>query len=94
MATKNPPKVAFWNYRMFHRQVPDGLGGVEDEYTIREAYYGYDNKVHSWTAEPSSPKGETKLGLMDDMSAMSRAIAEPVIELTPDASALAGGNEP
>jgi hypothetical protein len=81
-----------WNYRMFHRRVPDGVGGTTDEFTIREAYYdkrGPDAKVMSWSAEPMAPYGETKLQLMEDVTAMAAAISQPVIALTPDGEHLA-----
>ena len=78
-----------WNYRMFHRTVPDGVGGTSDEFTIREAYYNKKGKVDSWSAEPSHPYGETKLDLMQDVTHMGAAISQPVIELTPNGEALA-----
>lgn len=83
--------ISHWNYRMFHRVVPDGQGDTSDEFTIREAYYEHtdDTLPHSWTTEPSAPFGETKLSLMEDVSAMSRATSQPVVELTPDGDALA-----
>jgi hypothetical protein len=78
-----------WNYRMFHRQVPDGLGGVTDEFTIREAYYDRKGRLSAWSAESASAHGETKWELMDDACAINRAISSPVVEITPDGNALA-----
>jgi hypothetical protein len=77
-----------WNYRMFHRQVPDGGGGTSDEFTIREAYYDPRGHVTAWSAEPSHPYGETKWELMDDASRMSSAISLPVIEISEDGNEL------
>jgi hypothetical protein len=82
-----------WNYRVFHRMVPDGLGEHEDEYTIREAYYDQNGQVHSWTEQPASPLGSTREGLSEDMSCMSLAFSKPVVELTADGSALAPATE-
>ena len=81
-------KSGGWNYRMFHRTVPDGLGGTTDEFTIREAYYTGD-QVTSWSAEAASPYGESKLDLMADVTAMASAISQMVDNLTPDDEHLA-----
>ena len=78
-------EIDHWNYRIFHRLVPDGLGEMTDEYTIREAYYDdVDSRPHSWTSEPSTPFGETKLALMEDVTAMAGAIFSPVLHLSDD----------
>jgi hypothetical protein len=75
-------RIDHWNYRVFCEQVPDGIGGTVEQFTIREAYYDdTDSRPHSWTAEPSTPFGETKLALMEDVTAMASAISSPVLYL-------------
>lgn len=40
--------MTHWNYRMFCRDIPDGVGGTEQEWTIREAFYDErDTRPHS-----------------------------------------------
>lgn len=82
--------ITHWNYRVFSQRVPDGIGGWVVQFTIREAYYDdTDTRPHSWTAEPSTPFGETKLALMEDVTAMAAAISSPVLNLTDDGDAIA-----
>jgi hypothetical protein len=73
-----------WNYRMFRRvlSLPDGT--TEEEFYIGEAYYdrpGPDAEVTSWSAEPIWPRGSTKMELMDDLSLMTAAMNQPVVDL-------------
>ena len=78
-------KIDHWNYRVFCQDLPDGVGGKVGQFTIREAYYdGSDPRPHSWTSEPSTPLGETKLELMEDVTAMAAAISSPVLYLSDD----------
>lgn len=83
-----------WNYRVFHRQIQwtgaDGSHASADEFTVREAYYDDDGKVNAWSADPMSPHGETMEELSADLALMAKAFLEPVVEITPDASALSG----
>lgn len=82
--------IDHWNYRVFCQQRPDGIGGAVAEFTIREAYYdATDTRPHSWTEEPSTPFGETKLALMEDVTAMAAAISSPVLYLTDDGNEIA-----
>lgn len=77
--------ISHWNYRVFCQDVPDGVGGTVGQFTIREAYYDdKDTRPHSWTAEPSTPFGETKLALMEDVTAMAAAVSSPVLYLSND----------
>jgi hypothetical protein len=81
--------ITHWNYRVFQRNVPDGIGGVIEEWTIRETYYD-GNDPHSWT-EPTFPFGETKVALMEDVTAMAGAIASPVLYLSDDGNEIVEG---
>jgi hypothetical protein len=78
-----------WNYRVFHRKVSDSQGNMDDEFTIREAYYDDKGNIVNWSAEPAHPYGVSKIELMDDVAHMLQATTQPVVELTPDAGALA-----
>lgn len=82
-------RIDHWNYRVFCERVPDGVGGTVEQFTIREAYYDdTDTRPHSWTAEPSTPFGDTKLALMEDVTAMASAISSPVLYLDDDGNAI------
>lgn len=86
-----------WNYRLFRRQVPDGLGGTMDEYTVREAYYDQNGAVTAWTEGCSAPMGESKADALYDFEMMRHAFDKPTIEITSDGNALtqndsSGGN--
>lgn len=80
-------EIDHWNYRVFCQDVPDGGPDGEriSQFTIREAYYdATDTRPHSWTENPASPFSETKLGLMEDVTAMAAAISSPVLYLSDD----------
>lgn len=85
-------EITHWNYRVFCQNVPDGGpdGERTDQFTIREAYYdATDSRPHSWTAEPATPFSDSKLGLMEDVTAMAAAISSPVLYLTEDGEQIA-----
>lgn len=89
MADHGERGVSHWNYRMFCRDIPDGVGGTEQEWTIREAFYDErDTRPHSWTEESARAYGDSKIALMEDVTLMAAAIASPVLYLSDDGSAI------
>ena len=73
-----------FNYRVFKKTV-----GSNVFYELREAYYSSDGKtVHSWTAEPVHPIGETLEELIADLGQMLAALTYPVLVETTENTAI------
>lgn len=69
-----------WNYRMV-RDVHQVGDEEHEEYTIREVYYK-DGKIVAWSAEPSSPSGDTWQECGNDHAIMGRAIGQPIVDVS------------
>jgi len=66
--------MSHWNYRFCVETVPDGLGGTEDVWTVREVYYDDDGKANGVTAEPIHAQSDTWAGLVDELGRMDEGI--------------------
>lgn len=74
-----------WNYRIFKRELDDGLGGKEVEFYVGEAYYDdKTGKLNGWTEGPTTPIGNDKWELFDALAAYSSAMSQAYIDLTVD----------
>jgi hypothetical protein len=77
-----------WNYRVLRTKVTWKVD-YEDttseefyyEYEIREVYYDGDGNVEGVTVKPSSPYGNCKEELAEDLELMALALSKPVLEL-------------
>jgi hypothetical protein len=65
-----------WNYRMTVQTV-DG----EEEWAVRELYYGADGTVQMWSQNPEHPRGETLAELRLDMDRYTDALNRPALDL-------------
>ena len=61
-----------WSYRVFRSDHED-----EVSYSIHEVYTTDDGI--RWTTDEMSPRGETLMGLADDLQRMRRALSLPVL---------------
>lgn len=75
-----------WNYRLFQRTVPDGVGGYEDEFYVGEAFYR-DDELVGWSEQAVTPGGTTPEELGADLERYLGAVRRPIIDL-------AGAEEP
>lgn len=84
-----------WNYRLFHRQVSDGIGDIVDEFSIREAFYDDQNgAVVAWSEHISAPMGESVADVLSDLEMMRCAFDKPTVEITSDGNSLARNSDP
>lgn len=71
-----------WNYRVTVTREPDGLGGTEEVFAIREVYYNEAGRPISWSEQAIAPVGDSWKSVADDLAKMGRAVGIPVLDLT------------
>jgi len=71
-----------WNYRFCVETVPDGIGGTEDVWTVREIYYDDKGKPDGFTAEAASAQGSTFIQCANDLSRMGEGLQGPCYDIT------------
>ena len=70
-------RVSHWNYRFCVETVPDGIGGTEDVWTVREVYYDDEGKVNGFSADPMHAQSESCTGLADELLRMTNGFQLP-----------------
>ena len=65
-----------WNYRVIRRRV----GRRAYTYSIYEAYYDDQGRIHSWSASPDYPQGDSFASLRREFTAYMQAFQKPVLD--------------
>ena len=68
-----------WNYRVVETTQDIEHGGVYIRYAIHEVYYDSEDKIKSWTVEPTWPEGETYVEFREAMTSYMSAVWKPAL---------------
>lgn len=69
-----------WNYRIIcHRERPTKKSRWTYWFAVHEAYYDHNGLVHSWTATPVYPQGDSLKELRDGFTLYMQAFQKPVL---------------
>jgi hypothetical protein len=76
--------MSTWNHRFCVEAVPDGLGGIEDYWSIREVYYNDKGEPDGYSTTAYAPSGATFIECADDACRMTSALGMPTFRIGAD----------
>lgn len=59
-----------WRYVASRELLPDGLGGTEESWSIREFYEKSESGGEGWSKDAIAPRGGKLINLLDDLGRM------------------------